>query len=81
VRKADSYVVHGPGNLIGIRDKKVYAKKKKVFQPGFSDASLRLHEPKVIGQIDIFCEKVLEHEEPGKASTDWTEPKNMVDWC
>lgn len=82
IAKSPSYVVHGPGNLIGIRDKKDYAKKKKIFQQGFSDSALRRHEPTMIKQIDIFCKVLLD--EPGKPPRkpgEWTEAKDMNSWC
>lgn len=82
VAKSASYAVHGPGNLIGIRDKRDYAKKKKIFQQGFSDAALRKHEPTMIGQIDIFCRLLLENEsgKPVKQG-EWTESRDMNSWC
>ena len=77
VRKSDSYQVHGPGNLIGIRDKKDYAKKKKIFQQGFSDTALRRHEPKVLREIDTFCSKMVEDAPAGGWSSAW----DMNRWC
>jgi len=78
--KAPSYDVHGPGNLIGIQDKKDYAAKKKIFQLGFSDAALRKHEPKVIHEIETFCEKLTEDESSKEQTDGWTLPKNMNAW-
>jgi hypothetical protein len=74
-------MVHGMTNLIGIQDKKEYAKSKKIFQQGFSDAANRDHEPKVIQKINIFIEKLSENETPDKYTDGWTNPKNMTLWC
>jgi hypothetical protein len=74
--------VHGPGNLIGIQDKKDYAKKKRIFQQGFSDTALRRHEPKVIKEIDVFCDTVLQNKTTREASSGgWAEAKDMNIWC
>jgi hypothetical protein len=81
VRKSNSYRVHGAGNLIGIRDKKVYAKKKKIFQQGFSDAAIREHEVKIVREINTFCEKIEENELPEKTVGGWSNVKNMSAWC
>jgi hypothetical protein len=82
--KAPSYIIHGQGNLIGIQDKKDYAAKKKIFQLGFSDAALRKHEPKVIHEIETFCEKMVENksskDETDETDDGWTTPKNMNEW-
>jgi hypothetical protein len=81
VKKAHSYTAHGTTNLIGIQDKKEYAKQKKIMQQGFSDAANREHEPKVVKEIDIFIEKISENETPGKSTDGWSNPKNMTLWC
>ncbi|SPO03128.1 related to cytochrome P450 CYP3/CYP5/CYP6/CYP9 subfamilies [Cephalotrichum gorgonifer] len=81
VTKANSYIVHGEGNIIGMQDKKAHAKKKKIFQQGFSDVALRKHEGKVLGEIDAFCKKMLENEATGEQPEGWTEPRNMSLWC
>jgi hypothetical protein len=81
VVKAPSYKAHEEGNLIGIRDKKEFATKKKIFQLGFSDAALRKHEPKVIREIEIFCDKLVENDGSDHALADgWTGPKNINAW-
>lgn len=79
-KKSKSYDSHGIGNLLGIQDKKEYAKKKKIFQHGFSDTANREHEPKMIEEINTFVEKIAENES-GKSSDGWTEPKDMSLWC
>lgn len=79
-KKAKSYDSHGIGNLLGIQDKKEYAKKKKIFQHGFSDTANREHEPKMIEEINTFVEKIAESES-GKSSGGWSEPKDMSLWC
>lgn len=77
VKKSKSYIVHGDGNLLGITDKTWYARYKKIFSQGFSDNANREHEPKVIGVIDTFIEKISED-----ATTDgWSSPQNMSLWC
>ncbi|PKS08395.1 hypothetical protein jhhlp_005339 [Lomentospora prolificans] len=81
VHKANSYQVHGEGNLIGMQDKKAHAKKKKIFQQGFSDIALRKHEGKVLQEIEVFCQKLLENESSGAKPEEWTDPKNMSLWC
>jgi cytochrome P450 len=73
--------VHGITNLIGIQDKKDYAKQKKIMQPGFSDSANREHEPTMIRTIDTFIEKISENETPEKATDGWSNPKNMTLWC
>lgn len=79
-KKAKSYDSHGIGNLLGIQDKKEYAKKKKIFQHGFSDTANREHEPKMIEEIDTFVEKMVEDEGSENAGA-WTKPKDMSLWC
>jgi hypothetical protein len=81
VKKSQSYKVHGPGNLLGIRDKKVYAKKKKIFQQGFSDSAIREHEVKIKREINTFCEKISENELSEKTVGGWSNVKNMSLWC
>jgi hypothetical protein len=81
VKKSKSYKVHGPGNLLGIRDKKVYAKKKKIFQQGFSDSAIREHEVKINREINTFCEKISENELSEKTVGGWSNVKNMSLWC
>jgi cytochrome P450 len=81
VKKAESYIVHGKTNLIGIQDKTDYARCKKIFQQGFSDTAIREHEPKVIQEIDTFIEKISENETLDGLTDDWTNPKNMALWC
>lgn len=80
-QKSKSYKVHGNTNLIGIQDKKQYAKQKKIMQQGFSDSANREHEPKVIREIDTFIEKISENEIPSKDNDGWSNPKNMTLWC
>ncbi|KAL3421802.1 cytochrome p450 [Phlyctema vagabunda] len=82
IKKADSYEIHGEGNLIGLRDKKHFARFKRIFSQGFSEAALREHEPKVLKQIDTFCEKVLldESAEGEGKSSGWSSYKNMSEW-
>lgn len=81
VKKAQSYTVHGLTNLIGIQDKKEYAKQKKIMQPGFSDSANREHEPKVIREIGTFIEKISENETAEKGTGGWSGPRNMTLWC
>lgn len=81
VKKAHSYNVHGTTNLLGIQDKKEYAKLKKIMQQGFSDAANREHEPKVIREIDTFIKMISEDENPGNSADGWSNPKNMTLWC
>jgi hypothetical protein len=81
VKKSKSYLVHGMTNLIGIQDKKEYARSKKIFQQGFSDTANREHEPKIIREIDTFIEKISENETPEKIPDGWSNPKNMTLWC
>ncbi|KAG4416598.1 hypothetical protein IFR04_010241 [Cadophora malorum] len=81
VKKAEGYKIHGHANLIGIRDKAVYAKSKKIFQQGFSDTMNREHEPKVIQVINTFIEKLAENESPAENSGEWTNAKIMNQWC
>ena len=81
VKKAQSYKVHGMTNLIGIQDKKDYAKQKKIMQPGFSDSANREHEPTMIRTIDIFIDKISENETPEKSIDGWSNSKNMTLWC
>jgi phage-related tail protein len=81
VKKGKNYEIHGHTNLIGIQDKKDYAKSKKIFQQGFSDTANREHEPKVTGEIDTFIEKISENETPNESTDGWTNPKNMSLWC
>lgn len=81
VKKAHSYNVHGTTNLIGIQDKKEYAKLKKIMQQGFSDAANREHEPKVIREIDTFIKMISADENPGNSADGWSSPNNMTLWC
>jgi hypothetical protein len=81
IKKSKSYQVHGNTNLIGIQDKKQYAKQKKIMQQGFSDAANREHEFKVIREIDTFIEKISENETPDNNTDGWSNPKNMTLWC
>ena len=67
--------------MIGIRDKAVYAKSKKIFQQGFSDTMNREHEPKVIQVINTFIEKLAENESPAENAGEWTNAKIMNEWC
>jgi cytochrome P450 len=81
VRKSPSYQVHGRGNLLGIQDKKDYAKKKRIFQQGFSDTALRRLEPKVIREINVFCDKMTENESSKEGTGGWSKAKNINLWC
>ncbi|KAL2068442.1 hypothetical protein VTL71DRAFT_16540 [Oculimacula yallundae] len=81
IRKAEGYKVHGRNNLLGIQDKTKYARYKKIFQQGFSDAMNREHEPKVIRIIDTFIEQIANDETPSANSGDWSNIKNMTLWC
>ena len=80
VKKAKSYMVHGPGNIIGIQDKKAFARKKRILGQGFSDAALREHEPKVLEHIKSFCEKVSDVEFESE-SRQWSTARKMTLWC
>jgi hypothetical protein len=48
-----------------------------MFALGFSDAALRIHEPKAREMIDLFCDKLVE----GVPVGEWSEAKNMSRWC
>jgi hypothetical protein len=81
IRKAPSYRIHGSSNLIGIQDKKEHARKKRIFQHGFSTVALRRHEPKVIREIEIFCDVIGSCDQQQGISTGWSEAKDANLWC
>lgn len=66
--------------MIGVRDKRHYARLKRIFSQGFSDAAIREHEPKVLGQIEAFCEKLSDGSD-GKSESGWGGVKDMTLWC
>jgi cytochrome P450 len=84
IGKADFYdaFVHPAPNTHNARDKALHARKRRVLAHGFSDGAVRSMERFVIGNIDVFCDKIGPSRE---ASYDdrkgWSEPRCMSDWC
>ena len=77
VKKSESYMMHGQGNLIGIRDKQEFARKKRILGQRFSDTAVREQDQKMTEQIDLFCENVSD-----AAGVDgWSAIKNVTFWC
>jgi cytochrome P450 len=81
VRKSDSYVIHGPGNMLGLRDKAEHARKKRIFAQGFSDAAVREHEPKIIKLVNSFCHMISGFDTHGSDFKGWSVPRDMTKWC
>ena len=77
VTKSQSYMIHGPGNFIGIRDKKDFARKKRFFGQKFSDTAVREHEHTFTEQISLFCDKVSDL----VGADGWSTVKNLTPWC
>jgi cytochrome P450 len=75
---------HGGGNTLTLRNKAEHAARRRVVSSGFSDASLRLLEPKILAQVHRFVRGLLA---TGTASLDsktepnWTESRDMALWC
>jgi hypothetical protein len=44
--------------------------------PGFSDASLKLLEPKILTQISLFIEGLV-----ANADATWSQSRDMATWC
>jgi hypothetical protein len=81
LRKSDSYVIHGQGNFLGLRNKAEHSRKKRIFGQGFSEAAIRGHEPKVIENVNLFCEKISDNALITSDSKGWSTVKDMTDWC
>ena len=47
---------------------------------GFSDAAIRVYEPKILDEIEIFC-RALVAEDVQSEKVTWTAPQNMSAWC
>ena len=74
-------MIHGKGNMLGIRDKSEHSRKKRIFCLGFSDSALRNHEPKVLEMINLFCENIGDSSSNKKNSDGWSTAKDMTGWC
>jgi cytochrome P450 len=91
IGKAEFYdaFVHPAPNTHNVRDKVLHARKRRVLSHGFSDGAVRSMERFVIGNVDVFCEKIgpgrggnREGYAPGSDDRKgWSEPRCMTDWC
>ncbi|KAF2193883.1 cytochrome P450 [Zopfia rhizophila CBS 207.26] len=75
---------HGGGNTLTLRNKAEHAARRRVVSSGFSDASLRLLEPKILAQVHRLVRGLLA---AGASSLDsetqpeWTDSRDMALWC
>lgn len=75
---------HGGGNTLTLRNKAEHAARRRVVSSGFSDASLRLLEPKILAQVHRFVRGLLAtgtNSLESKTNTNWTESRDMALWC
>lgn len=75
---------HGGGNTLTLRDKAEHAARRRVVSSGFSDASLRLLEPKILAQVYKLVRSLLAastNESDSEMQAGWTEPRDMASWC
>src|SRR4051794_27397928 len=49
--KVYNTLVHRTANTLTLRNKTEHARRRRVMSPGFSDASLRVLEPKILAQV------------------------------
>lgn len=78
-------MMHRVANTITQRDKALHAKQRRLLSHGFSEAALRAYEGPITDHTRIFCE-CLAPEEPSdahdpQATGQWSQPKDMADWC
>ena len=83
VKKAKGYhaILPAPGafSVHTAIDKDMHRHKRKVLAQGLSDDALKKFEPTLLACLSKFCEKLAEGQ--GDSEEDWTNPKNMTDWC
>ncbi len=81
--KSKSYtpIAHATGgmNLLATIEKTKFRRKRRLISQGFSAEALKDFEPKMLQLLNIFCSKMVEG--LGVSDNEWTESKNMRDWC
>lgn len=58
-------------------DKKIHERKRRLVSHGFSDASLRLYEPRILTNVTKLVNRILSSK---KAEDGWTESLNIGDF-
>lgn len=81
--KVYNTLVHRAGNTLTLRNKAEHARRRRVMSPGFSDASLRLLEPKILAQINQMIQGLLNETGSKEAGPqhEWSEARDMATWC
>ncbi|KAJ5956786.1 cytochrome P450 monooxygenase [Penicillium viridicatum] len=59
-------------------DKKIHERKRRLVSHGFSDASLRLYEPRILTNVTKLVNRILSSK---KAEDGWTESLNIGDFA
>lgn len=77
--KATTYdaLVHRAPSSLTLKDKSEHRQRRKILSQGFSDASLRQFEGKMVNLILKMCQQIA----PSREDREWSEPRNMSDWC
>ncbi|RJE27123.1 Cytochrome p450 [Aspergillus sclerotialis] len=80
VRKSKVYdtLVHRTPNTLTLRDKKEHAQRRRLMSHGFSDASIRSFEPRVLQLVHRLCD-ILDGDMPINDGQ-WGNPQDMAKW-
>ncbi|KAI9776753.1 MAG: hypothetical protein M1839_009397 [Geoglossum umbratile] len=80
--KVYNTLVHRTANTLTLRNKTEHARRRRVMSPGFSDASLRVLEPKILAQVSKMIRGLLDETE-SKVGTpsEWGKAQDMATWC
>jgi len=70
-------LAHRTENTLTLRDKTEHSKRRRIMSAGFSDAALRLLEPKILAQVEAFVKCLT----ADTYSTSWSEQRGMAAWC
>ncbi|KAG6364817.1 hypothetical protein INS49_006421 [Diaporthe citri] len=83
-------LLHQAANSLTVLDRKDHGRRRRVIQAGLADSTVRDFYPDMFAIINRFCDRLLQtaEEEASDNSTcgnlgqsDWTNPRNMADWC
>lgn len=83
VVKSKSYapIAHATGglNVLATIEKTTFRRKRRLISQGFSTEALKDFEPRMLQLLNIFCSKIAEGSR--LPHNEWTQSKNMRDWC
>ncbi|KAI5194184.1 hypothetical protein E4T38_09671 [Aureobasidium subglaciale] len=74
---------HRAGNTLTLRNKQEHARRRRIMSSGFSDASLRSLEPKILAQVGKLIQGLTgdSQDSSPQSSVNGTTIRNMAFWC